>query len=87
VAVGSAVCHGDWLGLFDIAVCPEMRAQGLGTALTQHLLAWGTTLGVRRAYLQVGADNGPAKHLYAKLGFARLYDYHYRQQRLAAGPA
>lgn len=87
VAAGSAVSHGRWLGLFDIAVHVDHRAQGLGTALTHRLLAWGAEQGAQRAYLQVATDNEPAQRLYAKFGFARVYHYLYRQRRLGAGAA
>ncbi len=71
MAVGSAMCPGEWLSL----------------ALTHYLPVWGTPQGARRAYGQVGADNGPAQHLFAKLVVARLDHDHDRQYRLAAGPA
>lgn len=83
VAVGSAVCHGQWVGLFDIAVASPERRRGLGSAVTQALLRWGAAQGAARAYLQVSAENGPGQRLYATFGFARVYHYQYRQKRWA----
>ena len=44
--------------------------------------------GARVAYLQVDADNEPARRVYRRLGFADAYAYHYRirqPQRAEAG--
>ena len=43
-----------------------------------HLLAQAHAAGARVAYLQVEADNDPARHIYRRLGFADAYAYHYR---------
>jgi ribosomal protein S18 acetylase RimI-like enzyme len=78
---GLAVCERGMVGLFDIVVAPEARRQGLGRAVTEALLHWGYRSGARTAYLQVRAVNAPALDLYARLGFAEAYRYHYRIPR------
>jgi ribosomal protein S18 acetylase RimI-like enzyme len=35
--------------------------------------------GARVGYLQVEADNAPARAIYRRLGFADAFAYHYRQ--------
>lgn len=75
---GLAVCERGWVGLFDLVVLPAARGQGLGTALVRALLHWGRAAGAQAAYLQVRAANPGALRLYARLGFAPCYAYHYR---------
>ena len=81
-AVGLAVREGDYLGLFDIVVDATQRRQGLGLALVSSLMAWGRQQGAKFAYLQVVAENAPAKALYEKLGFRFHHKYWYRIVRL-----
>ena len=50
-------------------VGPAVRGQGAGRALLDAALAWGWTVGARRASLWVVADNGPAFRLYRSAGF------------------
>lgn len=78
VACGLAVAEGDLVGLFEIAVDPARRREGLGLAVTRSLLAWGQEQGAARAYLQVVAGNAPARTLYAGLGFRESHRYWYR---------
>ena len=78
VATGLAVVEGGWAGLFDIAVDGALRRQGLGLRMVNGLLHAAWELGARQAYLQVGSDNGAARSLYARFGFAQRYPYWYR---------
>lgn len=73
-AVGIAVPHERLVGMFCIAVDPERRRAGLGTAIVAGLL---TRTGSRAqlAYLQVDADNEPARAMYGRLGFSEAYRY------------
>lgn len=54
------------------------RRQGLGAAMMRTGLDWAHAHGARIAALNVQADNAAAKALYARLGYARQYDYSYR---------
>lgn len=74
-AVGLAVCEGDRVGLFCLAVHPDHRRAGLGTAVVRALVAWS---GAREAFLEVEQRNAPALALYGALGFTRAYDYVHR---------
>jgi ribosomal protein S18 acetylase RimI-like enzyme len=78
--------HIDWLeklewclGLFEIIVDAKNRTLGVGTDLTQTLMGWGRGKGARKAFLQVGADNGPAIAMHEGLGFSVAHSYWYRR--------
>ena len=59
----------DEIHINNIAVLPQHRGQGLGTALLQYVLAEGRRLGARRTTLEVRASNAGALRLYDRLGF------------------
>jgi N-acetylglutamate synthase len=77
VAVGRAVVTDGWLGLSAVEVEPGLRRQGLGSAVVDALLAWGSGRGARYAYVQVLADNDAALALYARRGFRTHHSYRY----------
>ncbi|MEP0519502.1 MAG: GNAT family N-acetyltransferase [Hyphomicrobiales bacterium] len=79
--VAVSVVQNDLVGLFGLAVSKAVRRQGLGRALSECALTWGATQGAKTAWLQVEADNIPARTLYDSLGFAERYRYAYRSLR------
>lgn len=52
-----------------IAVAPDARRRGLGSALLDHLIEHARTSGCRRLHLEVRADNAAAVQLYEEYGF------------------
>jgi ribosomal protein S18 acetylase RimI-like enzyme len=78
VACGQMAIETNLVGLYDIYTAASERDRGLGRLLCQHLLQRAHELGARSAYLQVDADNAPARRIYERLGFADAYAYHYR---------
>jgi ribosomal protein S18 acetylase RimI-like enzyme len=78
VACGVVVYEGEQAGLFDIAVHPTMRGQGIGKAFIAHLLATIAAKGYQHAYLQVINSNTAAIRLYQQFGFRKAYRYWYR---------
>jgi N-acetylglutamate synthase len=79
VACGFGAIERGRVGIFDIVVDRELRGRGLGKAVVASILAMARRLGAEAAYLQVLAGNAAAERLYAGLGFADAYSYHYRK--------
>jgi ribosomal protein S18 acetylase RimI-like enzyme len=77
IAVGRAVVTRGWLGLSAVEVEVGQRRHGLGSAVVDALLAWGSARGARSAYVQVLADNDAALALYARRGFRTHHGYRY----------
>jgi ribosomal protein S18 acetylase RimI-like enzyme len=75
-AVGIGVPDDGLLGMFCLAVAPDRRRTGLGTALVRWLLAAEPS--ARLAYLQVEKRNQAARELYRRLGFEPVYRYCHR---------
>jgi len=59
----------DEIHINNLALRPQFRGRGYGTALMHHVLAEGRRLGARRATLEVRAGNAGALRLYERLGF------------------
>jgi ribosomal protein S18 acetylase RimI-like enzyme len=78
VAVAIAVADRDLLGIYDLAVDPSARRQGLGARMVRACLEQGRRLGCGTAWLQVVRENAAARALYRRCGFADAYSYHYR---------
>ncbi|MFK7691911.1 GNAT family N-acetyltransferase [Paenibacillus sp. HJGM_3] len=78
VAVGTAILHGEWAGLINIATAAAYRSQGIGSQMVRYLTDACRQQGVKQLYLQVLATNEVAKRLYRRAGFERVYGYHYR---------
>jgi ribosomal protein S18 acetylase RimI-like enzyme len=72
------VADRDMFGIYDLAVAPAARRAGIGARLVEAAMARGADAGCRLAWLQVTAENGPARSLYRRLGFRDGYAYHYR---------
>jgi len=86
LACGQSATEGDLVGLYDVFTHPQARGQGLARILCSRLLAQAHAAGARVAYLQVDADNRPARAIYRRLGFADAYAYHYRSPDPGADP-
>ena len=71
-AVGISVELDGIVGLFCLAVAPEVRRQGLGKALVRSMLARHEA---PLAYLQVFSENAAGHGLYSSLGFQEEYRY------------
>lgn len=56
------------LYIYDLAVSPACRRQGIATALISRLLDIGDGRGVSSIYVQADAQDEPAVALYARLG-------------------
>lgn len=80
VALGRGALDHGWVGPYEIITDPRFRRQGLGTLVMQHILKWGKDRGGHSAYLQVVAENQPARRLYESLGFHEQYRYWYLQK-------
>ena len=55
----------------NVGVAPEFRGRGLGSALVRKALEGFHAAGLRRAYLEVTAENSSAVTLYRNVGFRR----------------
>lgn len=78
VACGQLAREADLVGLYDVHTRKDMRGRGLATLLCKRLLSHSSRSGAHTAYLQVDADNAPARRVYRRLGFTDAYAYHYR---------
>ena len=78
LACGQTATEGDLVGLYDVFTHPAVRGRGLARRLCAALLDNARADGARLAYLQVEADNAPARAIYRRLGFVDAYRYHYR---------
>ena len=60
--------------IYMIAVDPNFQRQGIGTALTNHSLAWFKQAGMTTVMVETGGDPGhaPARHTYESAGFRLL---------------
>jgi GNAT superfamily N-acetyltransferase len=85
LACGQFAREAELVGLYDVFTDERLRGQGLARMLCQRLLSLAASIGAKTAYLQVEADNAPARHLYHRLGFADGYAYHYRVAPGAGG--
>lgn len=59
----------DEIHINNLAVLPEFRRRGVGSALLERALAEGVRLGARRATLEVRRSNDTALRLYSRAGF------------------
>ncbi|RYE88704.1 MAG: GNAT family N-acetyltransferase [Hyphomicrobiales bacterium] len=62
----------------NVVTREEARGGGFGRAVMAAALNWTRQAGATSAAIQVLAGNAPALGLYGSLGFAQVYDYHYR---------
>ena len=59
----------DEIHINNVAIRPQYRGRGMGTAVMHHVLAEARRLGAKRATLEVRASNERALRLYERLGF------------------
>ena len=78
VACGSLAVEGKLAGIFGMVTAAEYRGRGVATAIVAKLLNNARAAGAETAYLQVEADNAPARRAYSKFGFRDRYAYWYR---------
>ncbi len=72
VAAATFQVAGDLADLHRVVVAPSHRGRGLARDLVSRGMAWAVGRGAASILLEVAADNGPARTLYASLGFQEL---------------
>ena len=84
LAIGRGAVDDGWLGVTAVEVGPELRRQGLATAIMSALCRWAVEQhGATRSYLQVTAENHAAVALYERLRYWRHHTYRYRSEPTA----
>ena len=78
VACGSLALEGKLAGIFGMVTAVSHRGRGLAAAIVAKLLHDARAAGAETAYLQVEADNAPARRTYSNFGFKDCYAYWYR---------
>lgn len=78
---------GDEADLVTLGVAPHARDSGVGSALLSHGAALLAMAGARRLFLEVAADNGAARALYARAGFVEAGRRRGYYRRGGAAPA
>ena len=78
LACGQFALESELVGLYDVYTIAAERSRGLARILCTRLLEEATQRGASVAYLQVDAENEPARRVYRRLGFEDAYAYHYR---------
>lgn len=58
--------------ILTLAVAPDARRTGIGTALVAAAAAHAVRHGAKTMFLEVETANDPARGLYAKLGFVKV---------------
>lgn len=58
--------------LLTLAVAPDARRQGTGRGLTERFAVTSRQMGADSAFLEVAAQNQPARALYADLGWQEV---------------
>ena len=76
--IGIGIIGGGWLGIFGMFTLHSHRGRGRAKQLMAALAAWALARGAFGIYLQVEDHNNDARRLYERLGFKRVYGYHYR---------
>ena len=56
----------------NLAVAPEFRGRGIGTALVDEVLGEASRSGAEQMYLEVRDSNAEARRLYASRGFEEI---------------
>lgn len=80
-AIQGVIDHGPVGAIQNVGVVPGCRGRGLGRLLVAQALEGFRLAGLRRAYLEVTAENARAVRLYRSLGFHKAKT-HYK----AVGP-
>ncbi|MFL6072231.1 MAG: GNAT family N-acetyltransferase [Mycobacteriales bacterium] len=70
MASGIPADTGGDVELISMWVSPAARGRGIGDLLIARIAAWGAAAGAHRLVLAVVPDNGPARALYRRNGFA-----------------
>lgn len=60
---------GDEVEILNLAIAPDMRRAGAGSALLREALEWGKAAGAQRAFLEVRETNFAAILFYERNGF------------------
>ncbi|MFD8813049.1 GNAT family N-acetyltransferase [Streptomyces sp. NPDC059627] len=84
-AIGRLVVDGRWAGFAAVEVDPGLRRRGLATEVMAALAGRALEEGASAAWLQVETDNGGARALYGRLGFAAHHAYHHYRAPGAGG--